>query len=98
MAVTLRDEDVEALKSALQSGQNDVDTTLSTLQGAAVERIHAGLEGTQTAGAFDEKITELITQLREALPAFEALGAFVVNYLEQFHSSDTDQAAALRGS
>lgn len=97
MAVTIRDEDVEALKNALVSGQAEVDGILERLNGTAVERIHAGLEGTQTATAFDEKITELIQQLRETLPAFEALGTFVVNYLEKFHSDDQQQAAALRG-
>lgn len=97
MPVTLRDEDVDALKQALLRGQQDVDSTLTALNGEAVQRIHAGLEGTDTAVAFDEKISELITQLKEALPAFEALGTFVVNYLEKFHEDDRAQAAALRG-
>ena len=43
-------------------GQQDVDSTLTALNGEAVQRIHAGLEGTDTAVAFDEKISELITQ------------------------------------
>ncbi len=97
MAVTLRDEDVQALKTALVNGQQEVDGVLEALHGTAVERIHQGLEGTQTATAFDEKITELIQQLRETLPAFEALGTFVTSYLEQFHATDQEQASALRG-
>ena len=82
MPVTLRNKVIDALKQALIRGQQDVDSTLTALNGEAVQRIHAGLEGTDTAVAFDEKISELITQLKEALPAFEALGTFVVNYLE----------------
>lgn len=98
MPVTLREEDVDALKTALQNGAEELGSTLETLKGQAVERIHSGLEGTKTADAFDAKITELSGQLKEALPAFDSLGEFVVKYLEGFNEMDDQQATGLSGS
>lgn len=96
MAVSLRDEDVQELNRALQAGKADIEGLLSTLRGQAVQGIHKGLEGTQTAGAFDEKITQFEKHLLTLTPQFEELGAFVTKYLQQFHETDAAQAAALR--
>lgn len=96
MAVSLRDEDVQALATALRHGRVEVDALLATLQGSAVEGIHRGLEGTQTAVAFDQNITEFIAGLNAVMPRLDELGAFITQYLADFHAADQAQAAALR--
>lgn len=95
MPVTLRQEDVETLYTALTNGAETVESTLDTLQGQATENINSALEGTKTAPVWDEKTGELIKQLKETLPAFEQLGDFVRKWMEGFDEMDQGQADAL---
>ena len=88
---------VDALGAKLKSGHNELDGILGSLNGQAVAEIHEALSGTTTADAFDSKVSELITQLKAALPAFDALAAFIDNFVKNFDEADRAQAAALRG-
>lgn len=97
MPATIDEGKVADLGGKLKSGQAELEGILEALRGSAVAEIHVALEGTQTAQAFDEKVTELTTQLREALPAFEALASFIDRFVANFQESDTAQASALRG-
>ena len=97
MAVTIDEGLVSDLGSKLVNGQAEVQGVLDALQGTAVADIHVALAGTDTAQAFDEVVTDLVTQLKEALPAFEALSAFINRYVADFKTSDAANASALRG-
>lgn len=97
MQATVDEAKVVDLGAKLKNGQAELEGILEALRGTAVADIHVALEGTSTAGAFDEKVTELTTQLKEALPAFEALATFIDGFVQNFKESDTAQAAALRG-
>ena len=76
MQATVDEAKVLDLGGKLKNGQAELKGILEALRGTAVADIHVALEGTSTAGAFDEKVTELTTQLKEALPAFEAAYGF----------------------
>ncbi len=97
MQATVDEAKVLDLGTKLKNGQAEVEGVLETLRGTAVADIHVALEGTSTAGAFDEKVTELVTQLKEALPAFESLATFIDKFVQDFKERDAAQAAALRG-
>jgi hypothetical protein len=97
MPATIDEGKVADLGGRLKNGQAELEGVLEALRGSAVAEIHVALQGTDTAQAFDEKVTELVTQLREALPAFEALAAFIDRFVQNFQESDAAQAAALRG-
>ena len=97
MPATIDEGKVADLGAKLKNGQGELEGILEALRGSAVADIHVALEGTQTAQAFDEKVTELTTQLKAALPAFESLAAFIDTFVQNFQESDTAQAAALRG-
>lgn len=97
MTATIDEGKVQALGSMLKAGMHELDGVLGGLRGGAVSEIHVALQGTDTAQAFDEKVTELVHQLQLALPAFEALATFIDRFVENFQASDRAQAAALRG-
>lgn len=97
MAVTIDEGLVSDLGSKLVTGQQEVEGVLEALNGTAVSDIHVALAGTDTAQAFEQVVTELVLQLKEALPAFEALSGFINRYVADFKTSDAANAAALRG-
>lgn len=97
MAVTIDEGLVSDLGGKLVTGQQEVQGVLEALNGTAVSDIHVALAGTDTAAAFEEVVTELVTQLKEALPAFEALSSFINRYVADFKTSDAANASALRG-
>lgn len=97
MPATIDEGKVADLGGRLKNGQAELEGVLEALRGSAVADIHVALQGTDTAQAFDEKVTELTTQLREALPAFEALASFIDRFVANFQESDAAQASALRG-
>ena len=97
MAVTIDEGLVSDLGNKLVNGQAEVQGVLEALQGTAVADIHVALAGTDTAQAFDEVVTDLVTQLKEALPAFEALSGFINRYVADFKTNDAANASALRG-
>ena len=97
MQATVDEAKVSELGSKLKNGQVELEGILEALRGTAVADIHVALQGTTTADAFDEKVTELVVQLKEAMPAFEALSTFINRFVTSFKESDTAQAAALRG-
>ena len=97
MQATVDQGKVEALGSKLKSGHQEMEGILSSLNGQAVAEIHEALKGTSTAEAFDNKVTELTKQLTAALPAFDALAAFIANFVKNFEEADRAQAAAMRG-
>lgn len=97
MAVTIDEGLVTDLGSKLVTGQQEVQGVLEALNGSAVADIHVALAGTDTAAAFEEVVTDLVTQLKEALPAFEALSNFINRYVADFKTSDAANASALRG-
>ncbi|HEU0101696.1 MAG TPA: hypothetical protein VFR07_05190 [Mycobacteriales bacterium] len=97
MQATVDQGKVEALGAKLKSGHEELEGILTSLNGQAVAEIHQALAGTSTADAFDSKVSELITQLKAALPAFDALAAFIDNFVRNFDEADKAQAAALRG-
>lgn len=84
------------LASRLRSGQEEATTLLDTLRGAGVAGIMDSLQGTETSTAFETKLTELVQQLTEALPAFDSLATFVEGFITNFQDADQQQAAALR--
>ena len=97
MQATVDEAKVIDLGAKLKTGQGELEGILEALRGAAVAEIHIALQGTNTAAAFDEKVNELVTQLKEAMPAFEALATFIDGYVQNFKETDSAQAAALRG-
>jgi len=97
MAVTIDEGLVSDLGGKLVTGQQEVEGVLEALNGTAVSDIHVALAGTDTAAAFEEVVTELVTQLKEALPAFEALSSFINRYVADFKTNDAANASALRG-
>lgn len=97
MAVTIDEGLVSDLGGKLVAGQQEVQGVLEALNGTAVADIHVALAGTDTAAAFEEVVTELVTQLKEALPAFEALSSFINRYVADFKTNDAANASALRG-
>lgn len=97
MQATIDQGKVEALGGRLRAGQGELEGILTALNGQAVSEIHEALKGTSTAEAFDAKVTELTTQLKAALPAFDALAQFIDTFVRNFDEADRAQAAALRG-
>ena len=97
MQATVDEAKVIELGGKLKNGQAELEGILTALQGTAVADINVALQGTSTAGAFEDKVTELTTQLKEAMPAFEALATFIDGFVQNFKESDSAQAAALRG-
>lgn len=97
MQATVDEAKVVDLGAKLKTGQGELEGILDALRGTAVADIHVALQGTSTAAAFDEKVTEVTTKLQQALPAFEALATFIDGFVQNFKESDAAQAAALRG-
>ena len=97
MQATVDEAKVIDLGGKLKNGQAELEGILEALRGTAVADIHVALQGTTTADAFDEKVTQLVTQLKSAMPAFEALSTFINGFVQNFKEADSAQAAALRG-
>lgn len=97
MAVSIDEGLVSDLGGKLVAGQMEVQGVLEALNGTAVADIHVALAGTDTAAAFEQVVTELITQLKDTLPAFENLSNFINRYVAEFKSTDAANASALRG-
>lgn len=97
MAVSIDEGLVSDLGGKLVAGQMEVQGVLEALNGTAVADIHVALAGTDTAQAFEQVVTELVTQLTQTLPAFENLSTFINRYVAEFKATDTANAAALRG-
>ena len=97
MAVTIDEGLVTDLGGKLIAGQQEVEGVLEALNSTAVSDIHVALAGTDTAAAFEETVTDLVTKLKEALPAFQALSTFINRYVADFKTSDAANASALRG-
>ena len=89
--------ELEAVASALDSGQSSMEQTLLFLQKQVDGLIGAGFQTDQASGQFEISYKELNDGITKAVKALEGMSAFLRKTSQAYSSTDSQLAAAIRG-
>ena len=90
-------QDIDTVKTALDTGQTDLEGILTELKGKVDELVAAGFQTDKASGAFQSAYEEFTSGATKAVGGLEGMRDFLKATSEAFEQLDSDLSSALNG-
>lgn len=90
-------QDLESVRTRLESGQSDIEGKLTELKNAVDELVSAGFQTDQASGAFQTSYEEFNHGATETIGGLEGMRMFLQKAAEAFEQLDSELSSAISG-
>ena len=90
-------DELNTTAGQLQSGQSDLETTLSHLQQIVANLVSSGFVTDQASGAFQQSYDEFTTGAKQTVEGLTGMASFLTQAAQTLSDVDSQLAQGIRG-